>query len=112
MQGCAEGSSARRAVAAGSALGAEQPPVTPTLSSWAACEAHTVPGNEQNCKSEGRRTTAPLGFGGIGCILFFPRQSELSLESSCAIAAFIILPFLSQSGVYLPSKCRYSSKYT
>lgn len=42
-------------------------------------------------------------FRGFGCILFPPLQSELSLEPCCVIAAFIILPFLSQSGVYLPS---------
>lgn len=81
----------------------EQPLVTPTLRLWGVSKADTVPGNEQNCKPEVGRTTTPLHFGGIGCILFFPLQSELSLESSCVIAAFIILPFLSQSGIYRPS---------
>lgn len=86
-------------------------PVTPALRLWAACEAHTVPGHEQNCKPEVRRTTAPLRFGGIGYILFFPpavwAQSGVKLCNCC----FHHLAFSLSIRCLSPFKCRYSSKY-
>jgi len=66
-------------------------------------EADTIPGNEQNCKPEVGETHCVSILQGGWLYFIFSPQFEFDLEACCVIAAFIILAFLSHSGVYLPS---------